>query len=49
MKNLRQRKTAPNKLFLSDHVAISRRLLEQAPRQITLAPEQERYADRVSS
>ncbi len=31
-----------NKLFLSDHGKLSRRLLSQPPRQFTLAPEQGR-------
>jgi hypothetical protein len=34
--------SSDNKLFLSDQGKLSRRLLEQPPRQFTLAPEQER-------
>jgi len=33
----------PNNLFLSDQGKLSRRLLTQSPRQLTLAPEQGRY------
>src|SRR5690606_21165842 len=32
-----------NKLFLTDQDKLSRRLLGQSPRQLPLAPEQERY------